>query len=113
MDALDPLRLRRWHPITSDERWKRILSEVHLSPTPAKRTGTKLNTTRRAKPYDMDGEEARRKAAARARASVKAADKLGAFLLVAAGAAAWLYSRWGEGKSAPNPQKKNKEAHHE
>ena len=65
------------------------------------------------KPYDMDGEEARRKAAARARAGVKAADKLGAFLLVAAGAAAWLYSTWGQGKSAPDPQKKNKEAHHE
>lgn len=60
----------------------------------------------------MDGEEARRKAAARAKAGVKAADKLGAFLLVAAGAAVWLYSKWGEDKSAPGPQKKE-EDHHE
>mmetsp|Transcript_11498 Transcript_11498/g.70728 ORF Transcript_11498/g.70728 Transcript_11498/m.70728 type:complete len:102 (-) Transcript_11498:1356-1661(-) len=64
-----------------------------------------LDETRRAKPCDMDGAEARRKAAARAKAGVRAADKLGAFLLVAAGAAAWLYSKRGEDKSAPSPQK--------
>lgn len=61
---------------------------------------------------DMDGDEARRRAAKQAKAGVRAADKLGAVLLVAAAAAAWMYARGGDERRAQGSDKQADEALH-
>eukprot|EP00894_Picocystis_sp_ML_P005083 jgi/Pico_ML_1/55600/g1266.t1 len=81
---------------------------------PACRTGAGGGSNRHVvdRTADMDGDEARRRAAKQAKAGVRAADKLGAVLLVAAAAAAWMYARGGDERRAQGSDKQADEALH-